>query len=98
MPVIDTNELPHIELEKKEREGSMHAVQGIDVLLRLPRIKDKKVSHLGWLASKAGFITTPRSTDQPIDHKICGRFNTSIYATVKTNTYLYLNKNHMQLI
>ena len=39
---------------------------------------------------EAGFITTPRSTDRPIDHSICGRFNASIYAGVKTITY-YLN-------
>ena len=43
-----------------------------------------------------GFIMTPRSTNRPIDHKICGRFNASIYAGTNTTTY-YLNKNHMQL-
>ena len=44
---------------------------------------------LPWLAVVsllAGIITTPRSTNLPIDHNICGRFNASIYAGVKTTT------------
>ena len=35
-----------------------------------------------------------RPHDRPIDHKMCGRFNASIYAGVKTTTYS-LNKNHI---
>ena len=53
----------------------------------LPEIQMQKFNEISkkmqntFLSNGAGFITTPRSTDLPIDHKICGRFNASVGTT-----------------